>query len=163
MENNENQPEAPEGTQPSTEATTQPEAPATEPASQPEAPATESAAPPEAPAAAPEPQAAPVAAPEPTAAATNAPVKKQVAPGAIGAMVFGIVGAVLGLTYGLGAIFSIISLVKLKSVKATFNSDPVKYSVSKGFITAGTVCAWVGIGLSVLGLLMLLIVIGANF
>jgi hypothetical protein len=148
MENNENQPETSEGTQPSTEATTPQEAPATESTPQPEAPA-----------AAPEPQAAP----EPPAAATNAPVKKQVAPGAIGAMVFGIVGAVLGLTYGLGAIFSIISLVKLKSVKATFNSDPVKYSVSKGFITAGTVCAWVGIGLSVLGLLMLLIVIGANF
>jgi len=145
MENNENQPETSEGTQPSTEATTPQETPATEPAP-----------PPEAPAAAPE-------APATPAAATNAPAKKEVAPGAIGAMVFGIVGAVFGLTYGLGAIFSIISLVKLKSVKATFNSDPVKYSVSKGFITAGTVCAWVGVGLSVIGLLLLLFVIGASF
>jgi hypothetical protein len=143
-------------------------------AAQPAAPTPPAPAPEAAPAPAPEPvaaaaasvQAAPVAPTQPQAVPAqpmaSAPAKKEVIPGAIGAMVFGIVGAATGMMYGIGIIFSIISLVKLKKIKATYNSDLAKYSANKGFIMAGTICAWVGIGLAGLMILIVIFAILAN-
>ena len=75
-------------------------------------------------------------------------VKKEVAPGATGAMVFGIIGCIFGII-GIGIVFCIISLVQLKKVKATVKSDPDKYSISEGFVLSGTICSWFGLGFSI--------------
>jgi len=162
MENNDNtdsidnQPVGDGNSQPAAAqpAQTTPPAPAPEPTPAPAAAAPAPVAPP-----APAP-AAPQAAPSP--GFTAAPIKKEVIPGAIGAMVFGIVGAATGLMYGIGIIFSIIALVKMKKIKATYNSDLVKYSANKGFIMAGTICAWIGLGLAALIILGIIFAILVN-
>jgi len=128
MENNENQPEASEGTQPATEATTPQEAPATEPAPQPEAPA-----------AAFEPQAAP-SAPQST--------DKAKPPKAVIGMIFGIASIVFCYMGAVSFVLGLLAVIWHGKAKAVYLTDEPKYKGGYTLSKVGNITGWIGMPLS---------------
>ena len=89
----------------------------------------------------------------------NAP--KVVLPNATVVLVLGIVSIVTCCCYGIiGIICGVIALVMAKSATDLYVSDPEKYTEgSYKNMNAGKICAWIGLSLSVIYLILTIVAI----
>ncbi|MDR3340532.1 MAG: hypothetical protein LBT25_10665 [Candidatus Symbiothrix sp.] len=75
-------------------------------------------------------------------------------------LVFGIFSIPACCLYGLGIVFAIIALVLAKSATGQYLSNPEKFTESSySNIKAGKICAWIGLSLSAIYLILLIAII----
>ena len=77
-------------------------------------------------------------------------------------MVLGIVGLLMICGYGIGAIPAIIALVMAPGAKREIAASGGTVT-GEGFVKAGVICSWITVGLTLVGILLLiaLLVLGA--
>jgi hypothetical protein len=88
----------------------------------------------------------------------GAPQGPQSSGKSVAVMVLGIVGLVLVCGYGIGVIPSIVALALAPSAKREIRSSGGRLT-GESFIKAGVICAWVAVGLTLLGIAIVVLVI----
>lgn len=89
-------------------------------------------------------------------------MNNQPLPGASNAMTFGIISIVAAMFCcgPFGAIFSFIGLSNAKTAERAYEADPNAYSTGLDNVKTGKILSYVGIGLSVIMLIILIIYFG---
>lgn len=77
---------------------------------------------------------------------------------AIAVLVLGIVSLVLMCGYGIGVITAIIALCLAPSAKREIKASPYTLT-GAGLVTAGVICSWIAIGITVVAVLALLLLV----